>query len=75
MVAVVETVEQVRKIDVDQYKYGFYTDIESEKAPKGLDEDTVRFISAKKNEPQLSQMLCFGQSCADFAVLPSCSPS
>jgi len=51
MPAVQETVEQVRSIDVDQYKYGFVTDIESEKAPKGLDEDTVRFISAKKNEP------------------------
>ena len=42
MPAVQETVEQVRRIDVDQYKYGFVTDIESEKAPKGLDEDTVR---------------------------------
>ncbi|MDR6954309.1 Fe-S cluster assembly protein SufB [Ancylobacter sp. 3268] len=52
MPAVQETVEQVRSIDVDQYKYGFFTDIESEKAPKGLDEDTVRFISAKKNEPE-----------------------
>src|SRR6201984_1056729 len=52
MPAVLETVEQVRRIDVDQYKYGFVTDIESEKAPKGLDEDTVRFISAKKNEPE-----------------------
>jgi len=51
MPAVKETVETVRKIDVDQYKYGFVTDIESELAPKGLDEDTVRFISAKKNEP------------------------
>jgi len=51
MPAVQETVKQVRSIDVDQYKYGFVTDIESEKAPKGLDEDTVRFISAKKNEP------------------------
>ncbi len=51
MPAVQETVEQVRSIDVDQYKYGFVTDIESEKAPKGLSEDTVRFISAKKNEP------------------------
>ncbi len=51
MVAVVETVEQVQKMDTEQYKYGFYTDIESEKAPKGLNEDTVRFISAKKNEP------------------------
>ena len=51
MPAIQETVEQVRSIDVDQYKYGFVTDIESEKAPKGLSEDTVRFISAKKNEP------------------------
>ena len=52
MPAVQETVEQVRRIDVDQYKYGFVTDIESEKAPKGLSEDTVRFISAKKHEPE-----------------------
>src|SRR5947209_405528 len=51
MPAVQETVDQVRRIDVDQYKYGFETLIESEKAPKGLSEDTVRFISAKKNEP------------------------
>jgi Fe-S cluster assembly protein SufB len=51
MPAVQETVDQVRQIDVDQYKYGFVTDIESEKAPKGLNEDTVRFISAKKGEP------------------------
>ena len=52
MPAVQETVEQVRRIDVDQYKYGFETLIESEKAPKGLSEDTVRFIAAKKNEPE-----------------------
>jgi Fe-S cluster assembly protein SufB len=52
MPAVQETVEQVRRIDVDQYKYGFVTDIESDKAPKGLDEDTVRFISGKKGEPE-----------------------
>jgi Fe-S cluster assembly protein SufB len=51
MPAVQETVEQVRRIDVDQYKYGFETIIESDKAPKGLNEDTVRFISAKKDEP------------------------
>jgi Fe-S cluster assembly protein SufB len=51
MPAVQETVDQVRRIDVDQYKYGFITAIESEKSPKGLTEDTVRFISAKKNEP------------------------
>ena len=51
MPAVQETVDQVRRIDVDQYKYGFETLIESDKAPLGLSEDTVRFISAKKNEP------------------------
>ena len=49
MPAVQETVDQVRLIDVDQYKYGFETNIESDKAPKGLSEDIVRFISAKKN--------------------------
>ena len=43
MPAVQETVDRVRQIDVDQYKYGFVTDVESEKAPKGLSEDTVRF--------------------------------
>ncbi len=34
-----------------EYKYGFVTDIEQDTAPPGLSEDTVRFISAKKNEP------------------------
>jgi Fe-S cluster assembly protein SufB len=52
MPALQETVEQVRRIDVDQYKYGFETPIESEKAPKGLSEDTIRFISARKEEPE-----------------------
>src|SRR3984885_6788338 len=52
MPAVQETVEQVRRIDVDQYKYGFETLIESDKPPIGLSEDTVRYISAKKNEPE-----------------------
>jgi Fe-S cluster assembly protein SufB len=52
MPAVQETVDKVRLIDVDQYKYGFVTDIESDKAPKGLNEDTVRFISGKKSEPE-----------------------
>jgi Fe-S cluster assembly protein SufB len=52
MPAAPQTVDQVRRIDVDQYKYGFVTDIESDKAPKGLSEDIVRFISAKKNEPE-----------------------
>jgi Fe-S cluster assembly protein SufB len=52
MPAVQETVERVRRLDVDQYKYGFETIIESEKAPKGLNEDVIRFISAKKSEPE-----------------------
>ena len=52
MVAVKETVEQVRALDVDQYKYGFSTELEVDKAPKGLSEDIVRFISAKKGEPE-----------------------
>ncbi len=52
MPAVQETIEQVKAIDVDKYKYGFETDIESEKAPKGLNEDIVRFISARNYEPE-----------------------
>ncbi len=51
MPAVKETIDQVKEIDVDQYKYGFTTDIEMVKAPKGLNEDIVRFISEKKGEP------------------------
>ena len=43
-----ETIEEFTKTE---YKWGFTTDIENELAPKGLNEDTVRFISNKKNEP------------------------
>lgn len=39
------------EVTQSDYKYGFYTDIEMETAPKGLNEDIIRFISAKKNEP------------------------
>ena len=35
-----------------EYKFGFYTDIEMHQAPKGLSEDTIRFISLQKNEPE-----------------------
>jgi Fe-S cluster assembly protein SufB len=52
MPAVQETIDRVKLIDVDQYKYGFATDVEMDKAPKGLSEDIVRFISAKKGEPE-----------------------
>ena len=40
------------EVTSSDYKYGFTTDIETEYAPKGLNEDTVRYISAKKNEPE-----------------------
>ncbi|MEL7543675.1 MAG: Fe-S cluster assembly protein SufB, partial [Pseudomonadota bacterium] len=52
MAAVQETIDQVKEIDVDQYKYGFSTDLESVKAPKGLNTDIIRYISGKKNEPE-----------------------
>jgi Fe-S cluster assembly protein SufB len=51
MTASQQTIETLRSLTGD-YKYGFITDIESDLAPKGLDDDTVSFISAKKNEPQ-----------------------
>src|SRR5690606_25959366 len=50
MAAVPETIEQVRMIDVDQYKYGFSTEIEMDKAPRGLNEDIISFISVRKYE-------------------------
>ena len=46
-----ETLETVRSVTGGEYKYGFVTDIESDFAPRGLNEDIVRFISAKKEEP------------------------
>jgi len=42
----------VEEIVSQPYKYGFITDIETEKIPKGLNEDVIRLISAKKNEPE-----------------------
>src|SRR6202142_2231203 len=44
-----ETIEGLVK---QEYKYGFYTDVETESAPPGLSEDTIRMISRKKNEPE-----------------------
>jgi len=51
MPAVAETIETVQSVQEGGYKWGFETEIEMEFAPKGLNEDIVRFISAKKNEP------------------------
>jgi Fe-S cluster assembly protein SufB len=52
MPAVQETIDRVRSIDLDQYKYGFETTIEMEKSEKGISEDVIRYISAKKDEPE-----------------------
>jgi Fe-S cluster assembly protein SufB len=52
MASVPNTIETVRAVAGDKYKYGFVTDIETETAPKGLSEDTIRFISTKKGEPE-----------------------
>ncbi|HWZ21782.1 MAG TPA: Fe-S cluster assembly protein SufB [Cytophagaceae bacterium] len=47
-----ENIKVLEEITSSEYKYGFETKIENESAPKGLSEDIVRFISAKKNEPE-----------------------
>ncbi len=52
MAAVRETVRAVEALEGEKYAHGFITTIEQEFAPKGLDADIVRFISAKKGEPQ-----------------------
>ena len=51
MAATQQTIDTLEEA-TGKYKYGFVTDIESDKAPKGLNEDIIRFISAKKDEPQ-----------------------
>ena len=43
--------QQLRDLANEEYKYGFYTDIEADSAPPGLDEDIIRLISGKKDEP------------------------
>ena len=52
MVATEQTIKQVNKLGSSDYKYGFSSDIESIQAPKGLNEEVVRFISKQKNEPE-----------------------
>jgi len=51
MSASLDTQTTIRALAPEGYKYGFITDIEADTAPPGLNEDTVRFISAKKAEP------------------------
>ena len=52
MVATEQTIKQVNKLGSSDYKYGFSSDIDSIQAPKGLNEEVVRFISKQKNEPE-----------------------
>src|SRR6201981_2339132 len=52
MTGSIDKLQTVRALSQEGYKYGFVTDIEADEAPPGLNEDTVRFISAKKEEPE-----------------------
>ena len=52
MVATADTVRQVEDVTGKEYKYGFSTVLEMDMAPKGLNTDIIRFISAKKEEPE-----------------------
>ena len=46
------TEEELKKeLETQEYEYGFVTEIESERLSKGLNEETIKFISNKKNEP------------------------
>ncbi len=51
MAASIDTAQTVREVTEQTYKYGFVTDIEADTAPKGLNEEVIGFISAKKGEP------------------------
>jgi Fe-S cluster assembly protein SufB len=52
MTSSIDTLDTIRSLSQAGYKHGFVTEIEADEAPPGLDEDTVRFISARKDEPQ-----------------------
>src|SRR5215813_3177750 len=52
MTGSMDTLQTVRSLSQEGYKYGFVTEIEADEAPPGLNEETVRFISAKKEEPE-----------------------
>tara|TARA_R110000744_G_scaffold61821_1_gene127652 strand:+ start:5094 stop:6569 length:1476 start_codon:yes stop_codon:yes gene_type:complete len=52
MAAIKQTIDDVRELESGKYKYGFTTDVEQDIAPKGLNTDIIRYISASKDEPQ-----------------------
>ena len=49
--------DTIRDLAQQEYKWGFITDIEEERIPKGLSEDVIRLISTKKNEPQILEIM------------------
>ena len=57
----------INEFNQGEYKYGFVTNIETEVIPKGLNEDTVRLISAKKQEPEW--LLEFRLKAYNFSLL------
>ncbi|WP_417492400.1 Fe-S cluster assembly protein SufB [Maricaulis sp.] len=52
MAAIKQTIDDVRELESGKYKYGFTTDVEQDIAPKGLNTDIIRYISASKDEPE-----------------------
>ena len=58
-----EEEELLEKVTSSEYKYGFTTDIESDTIPKGLSEEVIKIISAKKNEPNCTKMHKVAQKC------------
>ena len=46
------SVDTIRDLAEQDYKWGFVTDIDEDRVPKGLNEETIRLISAKKHEPE-----------------------
>ena len=52
MAATEQTIKQVKTLESGDYKYGFSSDIENIQAPKGLNEEIVKYISKQKNEPE-----------------------
>ena len=52
MAATEQTIKQVNTLGSSDYKYGFSTDVDEIRPPKGLNEEIIKFISAQKDEPE-----------------------
>ena len=63
--------ELKEELENSEYKYGFYTDIESDTFPKGLSEEVVIALSKKKNEPQWMtdwRLSVYGRQCQSHLI-------